>query len=58
MDGVALWRCVGLEGVIADRFPVALSGRQAGRILNRQGYQHPQADEAAQTAFKKTFPRR
>jgi transposase len=40
---------------------VALSERQVGRILNRQGYtrlkprpQHPKADEAAQAAFKKT----
>lgn len=65
VDGVVRWRCVDLQGVVADRFEVALSERQVGRILNRQGYtrlkprpQHPKADEAAQEAFKKTFPRR
>ena len=65
VDGVVRWRCVDLKGVVADRFAVALSERQVGRILNRQGYtrlkprpQHPKADEAAQVAFKKTSPRR
>ncbi len=65
VDGVVRWRCVDLKGVVADRFAVALSERQIGRILNRQGYtrlkprpQHPQADEAAQAAFKKTSPPR
>jgi transposase len=65
VDGVVRWRCVDLKGVVADRFAVALSERQVGRILNRQGYtrlkprpQHPKADEAAQAAFKKTSPRR
>ena len=62
VDGVVRWRCVDLKEVVADRFEVALSERQVGRILNRQGYrlkprpQHP--DEAAQTAFKKTSGRR
>lgn len=58
VDGVARWRCVDIKGVVADRFDVALSERQVGRILNRQGYrrlkprpQHPKADEAAQAAF-------
>jgi transposase len=65
VDGVVRWRCVDLKGVVADRFAVALSERQVGRILNRQGYtrlkprpRHPKADEAAQAAFKKTSPRR
>ena len=65
VDRVVRWRCVDLKGVVADRFEVALSERQVGRILNRQGYtrlkprpQHPKADEAAQVAFKKTSPRR
>ena len=65
VDGVVRWRCVDLKEVVADRFEVALSERQVGRILNRQGYtrlkprpQHPKADEAAQTAFKKTSERR
>ena len=64
-DGVVRWRCVDLRGVVADRFAVALSERQVGWILNRQGYtrlkprpQHPKADEAAQAAFKKTSARR
>ena len=65
VDGVVRWRCVDLKGVVADRFEVALSERQVGRILNRQGYtrlkprpQHPKADEAAQAAFKKTSRKR
>ena len=65
VDGVVRWRCADLTGVVANRFEVALSERQVGRILNRQGYtrlkprpQHPKADEAAQEAFKKTSPRR
>ena len=65
VDGVVRWRCVDLAGVVAARFDVALSERQVGRILNRQGYtrlkprpQHPQADEAAQAACKKTSPPR
>ena len=65
VDGVVRWRCVDLQGVVAKRFRVALSERQVGRILNRQGYarlkprpQHPKADEEAQVAFKKTSRRR
>lgn len=65
VHGVVRWRCVDLQGVVAERFAVALSERQIGRILNRQGYtrlkprpQHPQADEMAQAAFKKTSRRR
>jgi len=65
VDGVVRWRCVDLKGVVEDRFEVALSERQVGRILNRQGYtrlkprpQHPKADEAAQAAFKKTSRKR
>jgi transposase len=65
VHGVVRWRCVDLQGVVAEQFAVALSERQVGRILNRQGYtrlkprpQHPQADEAAQAAFKKTSPPR
>ena len=65
VDGVVRWRCVDLKSVVADRFEVALSERQVGRILNRQGYtrlkprpQHPKADEAAQAAFRKTSRKR
>ena len=38
VDRVVRWRCVDLKGVVADRFEVALSERQVGRILNRQGW--------------------
>ena len=38
VDGVVRWRCVDLQGVVAERFRVALPERQVGRILNRQGY--------------------
>jgi transposase len=65
VDRVVRWRCIDLKGVVAERFAVGLSERQVGRILNRQGYtrlkprpQHPQADEAAQAAFKKTSRKR
>jgi hypothetical protein len=37
VDGVVRWRCVDLKDVVAARFAVALSERQVGRILNRQG---------------------
>jgi len=65
VDRVVRWRCIDLKGVVAARFAVALSERQVGRILNRQGYRrlkprprHPKADVAAQEAFKKTSLRR
>jgi transposase len=63
VDGVVRWRCVDLKDVVAARFAVALSERQVGRILNRQGYtrlkprpQHPKADVAAQEAFESVWP--
>ena len=37
VHGVVRWRCVDLQGVVAERFDVALSERQVGRILNRRG---------------------
>jgi len=60
-DGVVRWRCVDLRAIIASKFGVDLSEDQIGRILKQRGYtrlslrpRHPQADEAAQEAFKKT----
>lgn len=60
-DGVVRWRCVDLKAIIAGKFGVDLSEDQIGRILKQRGYtrlsvrpRHPQTDEAAQEAFKKT----
>ena len=64
VHGVVRWRCIDLKGEIAARFNTGLSESQVGRIIKQRGYrqlsvrpQHPQADEAAQEAFKKTLPR-
>ena len=64
VHGVVRWRCVDLCEQVKSRFDVELSERQMGRILNQRKFtrltvraQHPKADEAAQTAFKKTSPR-
>jgi transposase len=61
--GVVRWRCVDLQAQIKDRFDVDLSERQIGRILGELKFtrltvrpRHPQTDEAAQQAFKKTSP--
>jgi transposase len=63
-DGVVRWRRADLRQVIKKRFGVDLSERSVGRLLNECGLrrlsvrpQHPQSDEAAQEAFKKTSPR-
>jgi transposase len=62
---VVRWRCIDLKTIIAERFDVQMSERHIGRLLNDRGYRrlsvrprHPKADEAAQSAFKKTSPRR
>lgn len=62
---VVRWRCADLKEVARDRFGVSLSGRSIGRVLGQLRFvrlsvrpQHPDADEAAQEAFKKTSPRR
>ena len=62
--GVVRWRCVDLRAEIKLRFEVEISERHVGRLLKRLGFtrlsvrpRHPQADEAAQQAFKKTSPR-
>ena len=64
-DKVVRWRCADLKAVAQERFGVTLSERSIGRILGQRRFvrlkprpQHPDADEAAQEAFKKTSPRR
>jgi transposase len=64
-DKVVRWRCADLKEVAKDRFGVCLSERSIGRVLGKLRFvrlsvrpQHPDADEAAQEAFKKTSPRR
>ena len=61
VHGVVRWRCVDLQAEIKARFDVDLSERQVGRILGQLKFtrlsvrpRHPQTDEAAQQAFKKT----
>jgi len=63
VHGVVRWRCVDLKGVVAAKFNVELSEDRIGVIMGQRGYRrlsvrprHPQADEAAQEAFKKTSP--
>ena len=65
----APWRgCAGAASTFGRRFKlrfeVEISERHVGRLLKRLGFtrlsvrpRHPQADEAAQQAFKKTSPR-
>jgi transposase len=63
MHGVVRWRCVDLQAQIKQRFEVEISERHVGRLLKRLKFtrlsvrpRHPEADEAAQEAFKKTLP--
>ena len=63
VHGVVRWRCVDLQGEIKQRFDVEVSERHVGRLLRRLAFtrlsvrpRHPEADEAAQEAFKKTSP--
>ena len=61
---VVRWRCVDLQAEIRRRFNVEVSERHVGRLLKRLKFtrlsvrprRHPQADAAAQEAFKKTLP--
>ncbi|MGH9810980.1 MAG: helix-turn-helix domain-containing protein, partial [Terriglobia bacterium] len=62
---VVRWRCADVKAVIQQRFGVEMSERHVGRLLKRRGWRrlsvrprHPKADEATQSAFKKTLPRR
>jgi transposase len=63
-DGVIRWRRFDLRERINQRFGVAMHERTVGKMLWRLKFrhmsvrpQHPQSDEAAQEAFKKTSPR-
>jgi transposase len=63
--GVVRWRRVDLRDELQRRFGVVLHERWVGKLLTKLGYRrlsvrprHPQADEEAQEAFKKTSPRR
>ena len=60
---VVRWRCIDLQAQIKARFDVEISERHVGRLLKQLKFtrlsvrpRHPQADEAAQQAFKKTSP--
>src|SRR5919205_1278527 len=62
-DGVVRWRRVDLQALIEARFAVRLHERSVGKVLHRLGFarlsvrpRHPQADEAAQDAFKNASP--
>ena len=62
--GVVRWRRVDLRDELERRFGVVLHERSVGKILTKLGYRrlsvrprHPQANEEAQAAFKKTSPR-
>jgi transposase len=64
-DKAVRWRCADLKEVAKDRFGVSLSERSIGRVLGKLRFvrlsarpQHPNADPAAQEAFKKTSPPR
>jgi transposase len=63
--GVVRWRRVDLRDELQRRFGVVLHERSVGKLLTKLGYRrlsvrprHPQADEEAQEAFKKTLPPR
>src|SRR5260221_7598202 len=63
--GVVRWRRVDLRDELERRFGVVLHDRSVGKMLAKLGYRrlsvrprHPQTDEAAHEAFKKTSPRR
>lgn len=64
-DGVVRWRRRDLQARIAAEFGVELHERSVGKQLAALGFrrltvrpQHPKSDPQAQTAFKKTSPRR
>ena len=63
--GVVRWRRVDLRDELQRRFGVALHERSVGKVLAKLGCcrlsvrpRHPQTNEEAQDAFKKTSPRR
>jgi transposase len=63
--GVVRWRRVDLQAELERRFGVVLHERSVGKMLTKLGYRrlsvrprHPETDEDAQEAFKKTSPPR
>jgi transposase len=65
LHGVVRWRRVDLRDELQRQFGVELHERSVGKVLKRLGYRrlsvrprHPESDEEAQEAFKKTLPRR
>lgn len=61
--GVVRWRRVDLRDELQRQFGITLHERSVGKVLAKLGYRrlsvrprHPQTDEAAQEAFKKTLP--
>jgi transposase len=63
--GVVRWRRVDLQAELERRFGVVLHERSVGKVLTKLGYRrlsvrprHPETDEEAQEAFKKTSPPR
>ena len=61
--GVVRWRRIDLRDELQRQFGIALHERSVGKVLAKLGYRrlsvrprHPQADEEAQEAFKKTLP--
>src|SRR5918911_380569 len=62
-DGVVRWRRVDLQALIEARFAVRLHERSVGKVPRRLRLprlsvrpRHPEADAAAQAAFKKASP--
>ena len=62
-DGVVRWRRVDLQALIEARFAVRLHERTVGKVLRRLGFTRlsvrpkpPEADQAAQAAFRKASP--
>lgn len=65
VHGVVRWRRTDLRDELQRQFGVELHERSVGKVLTRLGYRrlsvrprHPEANEEAQEAFKKTSPRR
>jgi transposase len=57
------WRCVDIQVEIEKRFQVVVHESTIGKWLHRMGFSrisvrpvHPETDQAAQEAFKKTLP--
>src|SRR5918911_1736995 len=62
-DGVVRWRRIDLRALIETRFGVRLHERTVGKLLRRLGFtrlsvrpKHPEADGAAQAAFRQASP--